>query len=481
MAAKDLRLPGTVAEIAAAPEGPAVGAFFDLDGTLVAGYTARYLTEEQMRKGEFGPAEVLRTLGVMVGGGGLNPETFAELLDLGARTWEGRAREDLEEMALRLFTKKVADRIYPEMREIVRAHQERGHTVVLISSATTFQVQPVADALGIDHVVCNRFESEDGVLTGHVATPVIWGDTKAYAAQDFAAEHGVDLAQSYFYADGDEDVALMYLVGKPRPTNPGETMAKVAGKRGWPVTRLSSRGAGSPLRTLAGFGTFLPIAGLGAAKGLFERNRRSAINFITATWAPLMLRINGVRLNVVGRENLHAARPAVFLFNHRNGFDPFIAVSLIGHDFTSVAKAELRNDPMIGAFGRFADVAFVERDNTKAAVEALQPIQEMADKGLSVLIAPEGTRLDTREVGPFKKGAFRIAMHAGIPVVPIVLRDAEVLGARDAMTINPGTVDVAVLPPVPTADWTLDELDDRIAQVRQMYLDTLAEWPSDDV
>src|SRR5699024_4127932 len=138
------------------------------------------------------------------------------------------------------------------------------------------------------------------------------------------------LDRSYFYADGDEDVALMYLVGNPRPTNAGEKMTKVADKRGWPVTRLSSRGNSSTLRTLIGFGTFLPIAGLGAAKGLLERNRRSAINFVTENWAALMLRVNGVAVTVTGRENLARARPAVFLFNHRNGFDPFIAVSSIG-------------------------------------------------------------------------------------------------------------------------------------------------------
>src|SRR5699024_8402532 len=136
----------------------------------------------------------------------------------------------------------------------------------------------------------------------------------------------------------------------------------------------------------------------------------------------------GVELNVTGRANLDASRPAVFLFNHRNGFDPFIAVSLIGTDFTSVAKAELKDDKMIGTFAKFADIAFVERENTAAAVDALKPIEQMASKGLSVLIAPEGTRLDTREVGPFKKGAFRIAMAAGIPVVPIVIRNAELLG-----------------------------------------------------
>ena len=122
----------------------------------------------------------------------------------------------------------------------------------------------------------------------------------------------------------------------------------------------------------------------------------------------------------------------------------------------------------------------MDRSNTASAVEALKPIEEMAAKGLSVLLAPEGTRLDTTEVGPFKKGAFRIAMAVGLPIVPIVIRNAEMIGGRDANTINPGTVDVAVLAPVPTADWQLEDLEDNIAAVRQMYLDTLKDWPSDD-
>ena len=82
----------------------------------------------------------------------------------------------------------------------------------------------------------------------------------------------------------------------------------------------------------------------------------------------------------------------------------------------------------------------------------------MRAKGLSILIAPEGTRLDTTEVGPFKKGPFRIAMSAGIPIVPIVIRNAEVISARDSTTFNPGTVDVVVYPPIPVDDWTVENL-----------------------
>jgi len=150
-------------------------------------------------------------------------------------------------------------------------------------------------------------------------------------------------------------------------------------------------------------------------------------------------------------------------------------------DFTSVGKKELESNPVMGPIGKVMDAAFIDRENPKAAVEELKKVEELARKGLSILIAPEGTRLDTTEVGPFKKGPFRIAMAAGIPIVPIVIRNAEVISARDSNTFNPGTVDVVVYPPIPIDDWTVDNLSDKIAEVRQLYLDTLKNWPRDDV
>ena len=70
-------------------------------------------------------------------------------------------------------------------------------------------------------------------------------------------------------------------------------------------------------------------------------------------------------------------------------------------------------------------------------------------------------------------------MAVGIPIVPIVIRNAEIVAARNSTTINPGIVDVAVFPPIPVDDWTLENLPERIAAVRQLYLDTLADWPDE--
>lgn len=68
-------------------------------------------------------------------------------------------------------------------------------------------------------------------------------------------------------------------------------------------------------------------------------------------------------------------------------------------------------------------------------------------------------------------------MAAGIPVVPIVIRNAELIGGNKATSMNPGTVDVAVLPAISVDDWTLDDLPERIEGVRRQFLDTLADWP----
>jgi 1-acyl-sn-glycerol-3-phosphate acyltransferase len=143
-----------------------------------------------------------------------------------------------------------------------------------------------------------------------------------------------------------------------------------------------------------------------------------------------------------------------------------------------VAKIELESNPLIGTLGKLLDAAFIDRADTAAAVAALKPVEDAARKGLSILVAPEGTRMDTGTVGPFKKGGFRIAMASGLPVVPIVIRNSDEVAGRNSYRLNPGTVDIAVLPPIDVSDWTHDDLPKRIEQVRELYLETLADWPA---
>ena len=233
-----------IAQIASSEAGPEVGAFFDLDGTLVDGFTATAHAGDRIRRRQ---ARIGEVLGVVEAAmryrfGRVH---FENLLVRAAGYLRGESLAELDGIGERLFHERVRSRVFPAMHEIVVAHQRRGHTVVLSSSALTIHAEPVARYLEIDHVLCNHFElDEAGRLTGRIATPVIWGRQKAAAVEGFCAVNGVQLARSYFYADGEEDRALMAVVGYPRPVNPRRGLAVMAAEQGWPVLRMSTPGRG---------------------------------------------------------------------------------------------------------------------------------------------------------------------------------------------------------------------------------------------
>jgi HAD superfamily hydrolase (TIGR01490 family) len=244
-----------IAEIAAAAPGPGVGAFFDLDGTLVDGFTATAHASDRIRRRQARIGEVLGVIEASMRYR-LGRMRFEHLLTRAAGYLRGESLAELDELGERLFIERVASRVFPVMREIVQAHQQRGHTVVLSSSALTIHAEPVARFLEIDHTLCNHFETDGaGRLTGRIAKPVVWGRNKATAVQRFGETNDVDLRHSYFYADGDEDVALMNLVGNPRPVNPRPGLAAVAAENGWPVLHVTGSGGRRrrSLRRLVGY------------------------------------------------------------------------------------------------------------------------------------------------------------------------------------------------------------------------------------
>lgn len=231
-----------LAAIAGGPGGPQVGAFFDLDGTLVAGFTAAAHAGDRVRRGEARLGEVLGVVEAALRYK-LGRMQFERLLVRAAGYLRGESLSELEAVGERIFAEHVVHTVYPLMRRVVAAHRDRGHTLVLSSSALAIHAQPVARALGITDVLCNTFELDAaGVLTGRVNRPVIWGTQKAAAVQRFCDGRGVQLRQSFFYADGNEDAPLMSLVGHPRPVNPRAGLAALAAAHGWPVLRVSRPG-----------------------------------------------------------------------------------------------------------------------------------------------------------------------------------------------------------------------------------------------
>jgi putative phosphoserine phosphatase/1-acylglycerol-3-phosphate O-acyltransferase len=123
-------------------------------------------------------------------------------------------------------------------------------------------------------------------------------------------------------------------------------------------------------------------------------------------------------------------------------------------------------------------LAFVDRSGALSPAEQLRDVEDLARNGRSVIVAPEGTRSADGTLGPFKRGAFRIAMATGLPIIPIVVRNGEVLGSSESKLMRAGHVEVAVLPPEATTAWKSDEISDRVEEVRDQFVRTLADWPA---
>lgn len=471
-----------LAAIAAAPDGPQVGAFFDYDGTVISGYSAQAFYRHRMLGLDIGPIELARTL-LMSAQGIESPEDFAAFLELSLGAWKGRPIEEIEELGNSLFKHDIASRLHPEAWALVRAHQAKGHTVALASSATRFQVEPMARELEVEHVLCTPVEVIDGIVTGRTSGPPLWAGGKARAVLELAETESIDLDASFAYSNGGEDIEFLDTVAHPVAVAPHKLLRAEAERRGWPILECASRG-GTPgikevARTAGFYGAFAAAFGAGVGLSLLNRRRDTLLEITGGVGADVGLALAGIDVKVVrGHEHLWSARPCVFVFNHQSKLDPILVMKLLRGGFTGVAKKEAKNVPGFGQLFQLAGVAFVDRGNTEQAKQAMAPAVEKVRSGMSLVIAPEGTRSATPRLGRFKKGPFHIAMQAEVPMVPIVIRNAGEVMWRGAQTLRPGTVEVTVLPPVDTSSWTVETITDHVDDVRGMFLDTLADWPT---
>jgi putative phosphoserine phosphatase/1-acylglycerol-3-phosphate O-acyltransferase len=462
-------------EIDLGPEGPHIGAFFDLDRTLIAGFSASAFVREWLTSGRAAAADIA-TAAAAATAFQLGQKNFSGFVSESLAMVKGLAEEEFDAIGERLFGSTIAANIYPESRALVDAHKARGHTVAVISSATRSQVAPVARELGIKHVFCTELEVEDGKLTGQIIRPACYGEGKAEAARIFAAERGIDLADSYFYTDSDEDLPLLLIVGKPRPINPSRRLQSIAAKRIWPVRTFASRGMPSVtdvVRTSLSMASVMPSFLLGLPAALLDGDFRQAVNLAATTWGELGTALAGIHVTVEGEEHLWSRRPAVFIFNHQSGIDPLLICKLLRRDFVSISKQEVRGIPVLGQLFELAGTIFIDRFNHAEAIKALEPAIDALRRGQSIAIAPEGTRSLGPRVGRFKKGAFRMAMAGGVPIVPIVIHNSIDALPKHGVIIRPASVTVTVLPPVPTGDWNHDNLDAKIEAVRSDYLKVL--------
>lgn len=194
-----------------------------------------------------------------------------------------------------------------------------------------------------------------------------------------------------------------------------------------------------------------------------------------ANWgARNWLRLTGVKVNVTGREHLEPNQAYVFVANHFSYLDAAPLFAYTGHRMGMVAKKELLKAPILGVGMGYVNVIAIDRSNRERAVESLKIATERLRSGISFGVCPEGTRAQPGEMLSFKKGAFHMAVQAGVPIVPIALKNSDVLMGKGTGEAWPGTINMVMMSPVDTS-WVKsdDDLDALVQQVQNSIMHEL--------
>jgi 1-acyl-sn-glycerol-3-phosphate acyltransferase len=194
-------------------------------------------------------------------------------------------------------------------------------------------------------------------------------------------------------------------------------------------------------------------------------------------WVTLNLMVSHVRIHAVRAESLDPAKPYIFMANHRSHFDVLAVMQALSEfQLRWVAKKELTDVPIFGWALSHTDHIIIDRSDHAQAVASLRAAREQMERGVSVIIFPEGTRSepDDETMLPFKKGGFMLALETGFPIVPIAIRGSASVLPKGGWEVADGDIDVVVGAPIAS---TAVDRETLMSRVRDR-MDALLELPA---
>lgn len=431
----------------ARPGGSA--AFFDLDRTLLAGASGEVFSEAMRTAGLVSrsiPGEkLLYRVFDLVG------ETLPSmaLARQAASFAAGRPRAAIQGAA-EIAAERLEELVQPFAAPLFAEHRAAGRPIVLATTTPYDLVRPFADRLGLDDVVATRYGvNPDGTYDGTIVGPFVWSAGKLAAVQEWAEQHGIDLASSYAYSDSVYDTPLLSSVGHPHVVNPDPRMVLMAAVRRWPVLHLDvSPGVAK-----------VPVVGLELQK--------LALQFSRPAFYPY------ARFDIAGTEHVPAEGPAILCGNHRSYFD-VAAISVMlaktGRTVRFLGKKEVFDAPVVGQIA--AAMGGIRVDRGTGSDEPLQAAADALAGGEMVAIMPQGTIprgpafFEPELAGRW--GAARLAQLSRAPVIPVGLWGTERVWPRSARlpdvlnVTDPPEVRIRVGPPVELKYRSLDADTKRI-------------------
>ena len=175
-------------------------------------------------------------------------------------------------------------------------------------------------------------------------------------------------------------------------------------------------------------------------------------------WSRFNAFITPMFVHVEGRQNIQKKTSYVVISNHMSLYDIFLIYGWLGIDIKWVMKKELRKIPGVGFGSRKVGHIFLDRSNRHAAVESLNEAKRKLVSGTSVVMFPEGTRSATGKMGTLKRGAFKLALDLGLPILPLTLVDTIKIMPTNTLNIMPGKVKMIIHEPIDIKKYTEETL-----------------------
>ena len=185
-------------------------------------------------------------------------------------------------------------------------------------------------------------------------------------------------------------------------------------------------------------------------------------------WSRFNAFITPMFVRVEGRQNIRKETSYVVISNHVSLYDIFLIYGWLGIDIKWVMKKELRKIPGVGFGSRKVGHIFLDRSNRIAAVESLNEAKRRLVSGTSVVMFPEGTRSVTGKIGTFKRGAFKLALDLGLPILPLTLVDTIKIMPTNTLNIMPGRVKMIIHEPIDIKKYTEETLPELIQYAKEI-------------
>jgi 1-acyl-sn-glycerol-3-phosphate acyltransferase len=208
------------------------------------------------------------------------------------------------------------------------------------------------------------------------------------------------------------------------------------------------------------FGTIVIVASIFRVRGDFYW-------WASRSWSRWLVRVSGCRVTVEGLHNVAMDRPQVFAANHVSHVDVIAIAANIPKRFRFVAKKELGRIPLFGTAWKVAGHISVDRGDRASAVASLDAAGRLIrEDNSSIVIFAEGTRSPTGELQPFKKGAFMLALHTGVEIIPVGIVGTRRILPKGGWRLRPGPVIVRFGAPIDTTHYDESTRDALIERVR---------------